>query len=100
MVVYGGVQRGGVAAGDFFDDTFILDLDQNEWRLVDTAGPGKLRGSISFHSSVEDAVYLWGGKQVTSFQSTLWRFDVEQRIWEAVSTIGDIPQGRKDPAFF
>lgn len=100
MLMYGGVQGGGNASGDYFEDTYVLDLANNEWILVNASGPGKLRGAISFYSTVEDAVYLWGGKQVGPYPTTLWRFDVDQRVWEAVPTAGDVPPGREDPAFF
>ena len=100
MVVYGGVRGGGVAAADYFADTHILDLDNNKWTVVNTSGPGKLRGAIAFYSTARNAVYLWGGKQVTTYPNTLWRFDVGSRAWESVATSGDIPVGREDPAFF
>lgn len=100
MFIYGGIAGAGVAADDFFDDTHLLDTNNNEWTNVSAAGPGKLSGAIAFHSSSDDAVYLWGGKQVTTFPTTLWRFDVVPRTWTAADTSGDSPIGREDPAYF
>jgi hypothetical protein len=100
MLVYGGIQGSGAASQDYFADTHILDLNTNTWTEVNVAGPGKLRGAISFYSKARDAVYLWGGKQVTSYPTELWRFDVAARVWETVPVDGEAPIGREDPAFF
>lgn len=100
MFVYGGVKAGGVASNDYFADTHVLDLANQEWVDTQTAGPGKLRGAIAFYSTTQDAVYLWGGKQVSHFPTTLWRFDVAARMWESVAVSGDVPLGREDPSFF
>ena len=95
-----GVRGGGVASADYFADTHVLDLDNNKWSLVNISGPGKLRGAIAFYSSTQDAVYLWGGKQVSTYPEMLWRFDVGLSAWESVAASGDKPLGREDPAFF
>ena len=62
MFVYGGVRAGGVVSSDYFADTHVLDLDNNEWAFIDATGPGKLRGAIAFYSTTHDAVYLLGRK--------------------------------------
>ena len=100
ILIYGGVQGGGGAAGDYFSDTHLLDLERNVWSNIDVTGPGKLRGAICVYAPGEDGVYLWGGKQVTTYPSTLWRFDVADHTWSQVATTGDTPPGREDPAFF
>lgn len=100
MFIYGGITDAGVAADDFFDDTHVFSTENNEWTRVSVAGPGKLAGAIAFYSSVDGAVFLWGGRQVTTYPTTLWRFDVDLYTWTAVHTSGDSPIGREDPAYF
>ena len=100
MLVYGGVKAGGVAASDYFEDTYLLDLTDEVWSKVAASGPGKLRGSISFYSEADDAVYLWGGKQVDHYPATLWRFDAGLLSWDPVPVSGEVPLGREDPTFF
>ncbi|MCP4246673.1 MAG: hypothetical protein GY778_06460 [bacterium] len=100
MLVYGGIQGGGTRSGDFFDDTHILDLAANRWTRLESSGPGKLEGAVAFYVAAEDAVYLWGGKQVDTFPTTLWRFDVAAGEWGPIETGGDVPMGREDPIIF
>lgn len=100
MLVYGGISGAGVSSDDFFADTHILDLHDGEWSLLGAAGPGKLAGAVTVYASNDDAVYLWGGKQVDTYPSTLWRFDVQTRVWEQIETTGDLPRGREDPTYF
>lgn len=101
MFVYGGISGGGVSTGDFFQDTWLFDSETQQWTQVETdSGPGKLSGAISFYSSEREAVFLWGGKQVDSYPTQLWRFDVESRSWTTVETAGPTPQGREDPTVF
>lgn len=100
MLVYGGIHGGGTRSSDFFEDTHILDLTANRWTRLEASGPGKLEGAVAFYVAAEDAVYLWGGKQVDHYPTTLWRFDVAVRDWRPVETSGDPPVGREDPIVF
>ncbi|MFQ5491584.1 MAG: kelch repeat-containing protein [Phycisphaerae bacterium] len=100
MLMYGGIFGGGTRSEDFFDDTHILDLTTNTWTRIDAVGPGKLEGPVLFHASADDAVYLWGGKQVDHYPTTLWRFDVGNQQWQSIETAGDTPIGREDPTWF
>jgi len=100
MLMYGGVVGGGVVEGDFLGDVFLFDISNQSWEELNIFGPGKRRGAISFYSAQEDAVFLWGGKSPDSYPADLWKFDPESRDWIAVSTNGDTPTGREDPAYF
>ena len=100
MLVYGGIKGNGVVANDFFEDTHILTLADNQWMRIDDAGPGKRAGAIMFHADDEDAVYLWGGRQVATYPQGLWRFDLSRLVWEAEETTGPTPVGREDPSVF
>ncbi|MHC4066624.1 MAG: Kelch repeat-containing protein [Planctomycetota bacterium] len=100
MLVFGGIQGGGTRAADFFEDTHLLDVAANQWIRVETSGPGKLEGALAFYASADDAVYLWGGKQVDTYPTALWRFDVDRQTWATVETGGETPLGREDPTYF
>jgi len=100
MLVYGGISGGGILSSDFFEDTHLFDLNSGEWTRLDITGPGKLEGPVVFYAAADDAVYLWGGKQVDHYPTQLWRFDVDQQTWASVETSGDLPLGREDPTWF
>jgi N-acetylneuraminic acid mutarotase len=100
MLVFGGIQGGGNRASDFFDDTHLYNPQSRQWRRLEITGPGKRSGAIAFYASAEDAVFLWGGKQVNNLPNTLWRFDVGSERWSEVATQGDSPAGREDPIHF
>jgi len=101
MLIHGGVSGAGAASEEFFADTWIFDVDQTEWSQIESEeSPGKVRGAVSFYSSERNAVFVWGGKQVSSYPTTLWQFDVESNAWSTVNTSGDTPRGREDPTVF
>lgn len=100
MLVYGGVRGGGLAEDDFFNDTYLLNLEFNNWQRQNTEGPGRRFGSIAFYSSATDAVYLWGGRRVGEYPNDLWRFDLSNNEWSPIETTGDLPSGRQAPAWF
>lgn len=101
MFVHGGVSGAGSVSGDFFADTWLLDLDTRTWTEVDTeTGPAERRGAVAFYSSEEGAVFLWGGKQVEAYPTQLWAFDLDTKEWSVVETDGDVPTGREDPTVF
>jgi N-acetylneuraminic acid mutarotase len=52
------------------------------------------------YSRTFDAVFLWGGKAFDHYPTELWRFDVVERVWSQVGTVGDTPKGREDPVYF
>ena len=97
---FGGIQGSGTRSSEFFDDTYLYNSISGQWRQLDVQGPGKRSGSIAFYSSSQDAVYLWGGKNVDTLPNSLWRFDVVNEQWTEVATSGDKPLGREDPIHF
>jgi len=112
MLMYGGIQGGGGVSDDFFLDTSLLDLNTGRWeRISSDSPPGARAGAIAVYSSKEDAVFLWGGLQVTdstgnlgglseAYPNELWRFDPIDRTWETVDVTGEVPIGREDPTYF
>jgi len=101
MFVYGGISGGGALSGDFFEDTWLFNTQNAEWEEITTENsPGKLSGAVAFYSSVENSVFLWGGKQVNSYPVQLWEFDVDNLTWSTVETGGTAPVGREDPTYF
>jgi len=112
MLMYGGIKGGGGVSEDFFLDTSTLDLNTGRWeRISDDSPPGARAGAIAVYSSREDAVFLWGGLQVTgsidnvsgsseAYPNELWRFDPVVRMWESLEVTGEVPVGREDPTYF
>jgi N-acetylneuraminic acid mutarotase len=100
MLIYGGINGGGNNESDFFGDTFLYDIVNNSWEEIIGQGPGRRSGSVGFFSPSENAVYLWGGKDVNNFPNDLWRFDMQNLTWQALDTSGDLPQGREDPIYY
>ncbi len=105
MLMYSGISGSGRFANDFFHDTSVLDLNENRWRrLDDRSPPGPRSDALAVYSSAEDAVFLWGGLQITTrmiaYPNDLWRYDPKQRSWETVAVTGDIPAGREAPTYF
>ena len=101
MLIYGGIAGGGTVSGDFFSDTWLMNVEEKEWREIKTSqNPGKRSGAVIFYASEENAVYLWGGKEVDSYPDELWKFDVANNTWRQVETSGDNPVGREDPVTF
>lgn len=100
LVVFGGIAGGGRAPGDFFDDTHVLDLATGVWMRVEGKGPSAREGAVMVYSRTFDAVFLWGGKAFDHYPTELWRFDVVERVWSQVGTVGDTPKGREDPVYF
>lgn len=101
MFIYGGIAGGGSVSGDFFSDTWLFNVEQKEWREIRTSqNPGKRSGAVTFYASDQNAVFLWGGKEVDEYPSELWKFDIANNTWRQVETNGDQPIGREDPITF
>ncbi|HHP7242930.1 MAG TPA: kelch repeat-containing protein [Cyclobacteriaceae bacterium] len=101
VFVYGGIEGGGVASGDFFEDTYLFDIENSNWDKIETSDqPGKLSGAVSFYSETNHAVYLWGGKRVDIYPNNLWKFDLNKMDWNIVEITGEKPLGREDPIYF
>lgn len=100
LLVFGGIAGGGRLAGDFFDDTHVLDLATGSWTRVEGDGPSAREAAVMVYSRTTDAVFLWGGKAFDHYPTELWRFDVVDRVWSEAATTGDTPTGREDPTYF
>jgi len=100
LLTFGGIHGGGGQAGDFFDDTHLLDVATGSWVLLEGPGPSAREGAVATYSRSADAVFLWGGKAFDHYPTELWRFDIAARAWSQVPTTGDAPLGREDPIYF
>lgn len=100
LLMFGGIAGGGGRAGDFFDDTHVLDVATGSWTRVEGEGPSAREGALMVYSRAADAVFLWGGKAFDHYPAELWRFDVDARTWSRVATMGEEPIGREDPTYF
>jgi N-acetylneuraminic acid mutarotase len=100
LLMFGGIAGGGNLAGDFFDDTHVLDVEMGTWLKVEGPGPSAREGSVMIYSAAVDAVFLWGGKAFDHYPTELWQFDVDARTWSQAATGGVQPKGREDPTFF
>jgi len=101
MLIFGGIVGAGTFESNFFQDTWLLNIDVMEWEKVQAGvNPGKRAGAISFYAGSENSVYLWGGRKVDTFPTNLWKFNVEQKTWQKVETTGQSPEGKEDPVYF
>ncbi len=100
LLMFGGIAGSGNQAGEFFDDTHVLDVETGTWTKVEGGGPSAREGPVMIYSRAADAVFLWGGKAFDHYPTELWQFDVDARAWSQVATTGESPKGREDPTYF
>ena len=78
IVLFGGFTELG-----YFNDIWIYDIDQGEWRVVETSGPvPAARGAMSFVYDVKnDNFVMFGGFSNQGFYSDTWLFDPNTLAW-------------------
>lgn len=71
---------GGRGAGTF-GDTWIFDLDQEEWREAQGEGPPARFGAGAVYDGANRRVMLVMGQGSSGFFNDVWAFDLETEAW-------------------
>lgn len=91
---YGFVIAGQNDQGDYLNDVFRYDSEQEIWEQLSNF-PGGPRG-YSYGVSNELFAYVGFGSNENGYPNDFWRYDIVNNLWQELSSFPDI--GRNHPA--
>jgi hypothetical protein len=90
MIIFGGAESAPL------DETFALNLEFREWKVIGTAGQKpspRVSAGIAIDSD-RDKLYVFGGSDGTVLLNDLFVLDLATDTWSKVAMTGEVPRGR------
>jgi hypothetical protein len=85
LILYGGRD----ASGASFDDTWLYDLVDHEWRQLDIEGPAPRFGQAVAVNQSSGKMILFGGQSSDTFFNDTWTFDFATETWTQTEIQGE-----------
>lgn len=101
LVLFGGLSHPVLpdhGAGQYLRDTWLYDLDTNEWEHIDSdVSPAPRAWHTMAYADTTGLIYLFGGLGASALGAdpTLWAFDTETRSWHMVAAATDDGPGAR-----
>lgn len=78
IVLFGGIYNGGTR----LNDTWIYDLNNNTWSMVQTINsPSRRNMQVMVYDSASDRIILFGGEDMYGLEDETWIFDIQNNTW-------------------
>ncbi|MHA1198737.1 MAG: Kelch repeat-containing protein [Candidatus Heimdallarchaeaceae archaeon] len=86
---------GGTTFNTRFNDTWELDLDSYEWKIIDTENaPTKVADAVMVFDELNEEIFLFGGAYYPQgYSSDSWIFNVNSNVWNKL-TVSTHPSSR------
>lgn len=97
MILFGGMNV-GMPGGQYFNDVWSLDLNDEVWHLVEPSGPAPSPRieAAAVYNPVGNEMIIFGGRAGDSYYNDIWSLDLTMgsEAWTQLSPIGTPPSPR------